>query len=108
MWPEVRESALFAGTVDEMFHFCRLWSDHGMCPQRPVGAWPLEPRLEQAPCRSAVRGRAQPGVARAGAERVERLTLALALDAVGDVLRERRPVLEAVPGAAADDPPRVA
>ena len=41
----------------------------------------------------------------AWAERVERLRLAPALDAVGDVLGERRPVLEAVTRAAAEEPP---
>ena len=37
---------------------------------------------------------------------MERLRRAPALDAVGDVLGERRAVLEAVTGAAADEPPR--
>ena len=45
----------------------------------------------------AADGCAQPGVAGAGAERVERLWLPQALDAVGDVLGERRAMLEAVP-----------
>ena len=54
----------------------------------------------------AARGGPQPGVAGAGAERVERLGLALAFDAVRDVLGERRAVLEPVARAAAEQPPR--
>ena len=55
---------------------------------------------------SAGRRGAQAGVAAARAERVERLRLGAALQAVGDVLGERRPVLEAVPRAASEQPPR--
>ncbi len=44
-------------------------------------------------------------MARARPEAVERLRLAAPLDAVGDVLGERRAVLEAVARAAADEPP---
>src|SRR5262249_32728806 len=47
------------------------------------------------------------GGALAGAEPVEGLRLATALDAVGHVLGERRPVLEAVARAAAEQPPAV-
>src|SRR4051812_15164623 len=46
-------------------------------------------------------------LALARAEGVERLRRAAALDAVGDVLAERRAVLEAVARAAADEPPAV-
>src|SRR4051794_37722703 len=53
------------------------------------------------------RRRPEARLARAGSERVERLGLALPLDAVRDVLRERGAVLEAVAGAAADQPPAV-
>ena len=44
-------------------------------------------------------------MAAARAEPVERLRLAPALDAVGDVFRERRAVLEPVARAAAHEPP---
>ena len=54
---------------------------------------------------TARRRRPHRGLALARAERVERLRRAAALDAVGDVLAERRPVLVAVARAAADEPP---
>ena len=50
-------------------------------------------------------GGPQTRVAAPRAEPVERLGLAAALDAVGDVLGERGPVLEPVARAAAEEPP---
>src|SRR5581483_81825 len=49
---------------------------------------------------------AEARIARARPERMERLGLALSLDAVRDVVTERRPVLETVPRPAAGEPPR--
>ena len=65
---------------------------------------------EGAPTRSSLEmpAGAQAGVAGARAERMERLRLAPSLDAVRDVLAERRAVLEAVARPAADEPPAVA
>src|SRR5215208_7647825 len=70
------------------------------------GPWSSRPRSSAS---SALdRRRPERRLPRPRAEGVERLRLAPALDAVGDVLAERRPVLEAVAGAAADEPPAVA
>src|SRR6478735_12292212 len=64
------------------------------------------PGTRAVPDGSADGGGAQSGVAAARAERMERLGLGAAFQAVGDVLGERRAVLEAVPRAAAEQPPR--